>query len=405
MDNTITLTELVGQLQEKLPNTVDSGKFIEAFVSTIIDGLTIDNEVTINGLGTFFLVKSESLSGNTKDNIRFIPDSELADTVNQPFAFFDAVELDDDVTDTILNEQDSETQDNEPEPTEPGNNDTDSEDTSAEINDETSNADNNTIYVTENDNLIDVIDEAKDDTGTECSEDTNTEYTYSETDTENHNDNPVYVIDETKENDDTDSSEDTDTENPDEESVSEQSTPDNDYTDDNISDTSDDNSSDDDTFNDNDDDNGNDKSWLWLLLFFIIGLAIGWSVPTFITNRNTTEEIILHDTIYLEKTIMAKDTVKPVEKTPEQTTVVTDTVKPNRFLTTMARQHYGNAEFWAYIYIENGEKKLGDPNKIQPGIVVVIPPAEKYGIDAKSRASVDLATKKCKEILDKYKSN
>ena len=68
----------------------------------------------------------------------------------------------------------------------------------------------------------------------------------------------------------------------------------------------------------------------------------------------------------------------------------------------MALRHYGHRDFWAYIYIEN-QDKLGNPDMIRSGQVLVIPPASKYGIDKNSKESLEKASKKCKEILNKYK--
>ncbi len=92
---------------------------------------------------------------------------------------------------------------------------------------------------------------------------------------------------------------------------------------------------------------------------------------------------------------------EPVVKETQPQPVVTDTIKRNRFLTTMSRQYYGRMEFWVYIYEENASK-LGNPNKLEAGTVVVIPPAEKYGIDASDPASVAKAEEKAKEIAAQY---
>lgn len=63
-----------------------------------------------------------------------------------------------------------------------------------------------------------------------------------------------------------------------------------------------------------------------------------------------------------------------------------DTVRVNRYLTTMALEHYGQKKFWVYIYLEN-KATLSDPDHIAPNTVVVIPPAEKYGIKSGDKTS------------------
>ncbi len=79
--------------------------------------------------------------------------------------------------------------------------------------------------------------------------------------------------------------------------------------------------------------------------------------------------------------------------------MVYDTVRGNRYLTTMARQHYGRKIFWVYIYEEN-KAVITDPDHIAPNTVVVIPPAEKYGIKAGDKLSEQAAERKAIEIIE-----
>ncbi len=85
----------------------------------------------------------------------------------------------------------------------------------------------------------------------------------------------------------------------------------------------------------------------------------------------------------------------------DTTAVVTDIISKTRFLTTMARHHYGNLNFWVYIYEEN-KTKLGHPDRIKPGTVVIIPPATKYNIDANNFESIQKAKVKSSEIYKRY---
>jgi nucleoid-associated protein YgaU len=50
-------------------------------------------------------------------------------------------------------------------------------------------------------------------------------------------------------------------------------------------------------------------------------------------------------------------------------------------LNTIALREYGHKAFWVYIYNEN-RKRIGNPDIIEPGMVINIPPAAKYGINA-----------------------
>ncbi len=81
---------------------------------------------------------------------------------------------------------------------------------------------------------------------------------------------------------------------------------------------------------------------------------------------------------------------------------VHDTVRQGYSLTHMAKKHYGSKDFWVYIYEEN-KSKIKNPNKVQPGEVFVIPAPEKYGINAASEESVAKAKNKAGQILSKFK--
>lgn len=67
---------------------------------------------------------------------------------------------------------------------------------------------------------------------------------------------------------------------------------------------------------------------------------------------------------------------EPEEQVPtrqeEQKEAVYDTVSPTRFLTTIARDHYGRKDFWVFIYEANSDI-LRHPNRIRPGTRVLVP--------------------------------
>jgi hypothetical protein len=65
----------------------------------------------------------------------------------------------------------------------------------------------------------------------------------------------------------------------------------------------------------------------------------------------------------------------------------------------MARRHYGDSRFWVYIYLEN-KSKIKDPDNLEAGTVLVIPPAEKYGIDATNRESLKKADQEAYKALN-----
>lgn len=78
-----------------------------------------------------------------------------------------------------------------------------------------------------------------------------------------------------------------------------------------------------------------------------------------------------------------------------------DTITTKRFLTTMAKEYYGNYNLWPYIYEEN-KAILGHPDRIRPGTRVVIPPLSKYGVDPNNPNDIAKAKKLGVQIYAKY---
>lgn len=156
------------------------------------------------------------------------------------------------------------------------------------------------------------------------------------------------------------------------------------------------------------------------MVCFLAGYALGhWTGTSDSTVTDAAEDVEVSvkenaDTLYEPDTIAAPVIPEVSHSEPQETTEVqtavtdesantakTDTIGRNRFLTTMARKHYGQMEFWVYIYEEN-VSRLGNPNKLEAGTVVVIPPAAKYGIDASDPESVARAKEKAKEIEARF---
>lgn len=80
---------------------------------------------------------------------------------------------------------------------------------------------------------------------------------------------------------------------------------------------------------------------------------------------------------------------------------VYDTISKTRYLTTMAKEHYGNYHFWPYIYEEN-KAFLGHPDRIKPGTRVVVPPLSKYGVDPDNPDDVREAKRRGVAIYARY---
>ena len=110
---------------------------------------------------------------------------------------------------------------------------------------------------------------------------------------------------------------------------------------------------------------------------------------------------------HVKEEIVAQELpVAPAEDSEEvaepEVAPVYDTVSTTRYLTTIAREHYGDFNFWPYIYKEN-EAILGHPDRITPGTQVVVPPLSKYGVDPSNKDDVAAAKALGLEIYAKYK--
>jgi len=164
---------------------------------------------------------------------------------------------------------------------------------------------------------------------------------------------------------------------------------------------------------------------LTAIIALIAGVAIGYFVNEKINLTSAKNVNISADNVQVYHQATSPDSISATASTPVPTdldsdstgkedidaktknaeptapAVVTDTVRSNRFLTTMAREHYGKKIFWVYIYEEN-RSKLNHPDRIAANTVVVIPPASKYGIKAGDAQSEADAEKRAAEIMNHY---
>jgi nucleoid DNA-binding protein/nucleoid-associated protein YgaU len=67
-------------------------------------------------------------------------------------------------------------------------------------------------------------------------------------------------------------------------------------------------------------------------------------------------------------------------------------------LMQLALDYYGDKIFWVYIY-EHNKSRIKNYNNVPLGTEIVIPAASTYGIDSKSRASLDKALQKQRELF------
>lgn len=114
-------------------------------------------------------------------------------------------------------------------------------------------------------------------------------------------------------------------------------------------------------------------------------------------NANNNENSDQHN-----NEIINSDTKDDIVPTNPSDKKVYDTISNSRYLTTMAKDHYGNYHLWPYIYIENSSF-LGHPDRIKPGTKVVIPDLKKYGVDPNNPDDIAKAKRKGVEIYSRYK--
>ena len=135
------------------------------------------------------------------------------------------------------------------------------------------------------------------------------------------------------------------------------------------------------------------------LIIFMLGCFFGWWPVNFGNPEELETQPEKPQIVVIEQ--QANTDIEPPQEDIEEEKVY-DHVSTTRYLTTIAREHYGNFNFWPYIYIEN-QKILGHPDRITPGTKVVVPPLSKYGVDPKNKKDEAEAKKKGLEIYSKYK--
>lgn len=455
MNSKIPFHQLSAMLAEKCAiSAAEAEDFVRGFFDLVTESLIEGHDVKIKGIGTF------RRSDDTEQPVEFIPDAALADGINSPFAMFEPEELSPEVTDSLLAAEDTppaETSENVPlaETTEPVIETVVSADEANEITETVIElpeiVEETTVVTTAVPESIEIVAEstvAVPESTDEAIESTvaapkTTEETVESTvpapKTAEDTDESAPVDDALVETT-VEPSVETPVEAPVEtvsESVAEVAQPEATIT----------------KFADEEDEylaqpeHTNQGSWGWgFVVGLLVGMAIGacavyFAIDYFFPNSKIDTELAQEadaeaiaeteamlaelqaqlptDTVSTESPVANNETVDavapatpaetpaPVAETKEQpapaaeAAPVKDTVKAGYLLPTMARKHYGDKSFWVYIYEEN-KGIISNPNRIRPGLTVVIPPASKYGIDARNSESIRRAKDKAAEILKKY---
>jgi nucleoid DNA-binding protein len=382
MNEKITLPTLVGMLSGKTGDTKKmSEDFIKEFFAIVSDQLQNGEQIKIKDIGVFKTVevdarKSVNVSTGEEFTIPghrkvvFIPSKELAAEVNSPFEMFETVELADN-----FSEEEAETEIDEgteplyevPEEPEgddgsftPGTNETASETKAAEA---------TTVEATEATTV-----EATEATTVEAIEAAAVEEATEETEVEAEATEAPYVREARR---------------------------------------------------------PRRHQFLWgmvcgmliaalIVVVYALVAVDDWRVfcPNYSEAKSETEAVVAEDStaaaieetdtlvkedIEIDESEVKEETAKEPVPTQPSDSKVYDTITTTRYLTTMAKDHYGNYHLWPYIYMENSSF-LGHPDRIRPGTKVVIPPLSKYGVDPNNPKDIAKAKKKGEEIYNKYKN-
>lgn len=340
--NTIPYPLIVNELSKitGVPSAV-AETFIKEFFSQISELLSRSESVKIKNIGQFATVESN------EEPIAFIPDKIISEALNEPFAFFEPVELNSEVVEDMLNEF---------------NNGSDNDNIISTSKDTTSETEAST-------DKNEVAEDAQMTDGKEVEIDAD--------DVKNPIEEDIDLI---QEDDDL-------TQN--DEIVSNNVDIDDEFE---VKNTS--------------------RNLFSKIMFFIIGLFLGIIIGyllhqsgyvTVFDERKEDQSVVASqqsDTMF-NKEMTSEDTLESQREKiiPE---IIYDTVTASNFLTSMSRKYYGEMNFWVYIYEENKDI-LDNPDKIKPGTKVVIPPAEKYGIDRYDSISVKNARLKAVKIYEPYR--
>ena len=456
MNQKITFPELVNAISESTGYSKHlSEEFLKELFSLIANTLASGENVKIKKLGTFKVVEVDarkSVKVGTGEEIEipghkkvsFTPDKELAEAINLPFAAFETIELKDSVTDEMLESTDDQplTDDistevkKEVAPPLPLT-EWDAEDDADDI-DETKDViapessetpdEGDDITQSDLDNIADyndieeddsIIIAASDEIDIETTSDDNetnaTAESIDSVDSESAEERPSETVEISEQRiietpiSDASINQESTSEEPESQAIVSEG----EYSEDSLQSDID---SDEETSTRR---KGFLPGFIWgivasLAVFAIAATAIYFVNPQLfnIDSEASTQstQIASADNLATDSATTNADTaqgstseekvIMPDTKPSDE--VVYDTISLTRFLTTMAREHYGNYHLWPYIYEENS-KILGHPDRIRPGTRVVIPSMEKYNINPDDPECIKQAKRKGVEIYNRYK--
>ncbi|MCM1032683.1 MAG: HU family DNA-binding protein [Odoribacter sp.] len=397
MKESINLPKLINILADKAGcDPAEARRFLHHFFGIIEEGLLNGENVIVKGVGEFRSVDDPA------QPVKFMADPILASIANEPFAAFSAVELNDGVTESELNlideEKDEKPREITPQPEETSTTVTRIEpepDTAYESEPESISQKEHIESVAEYDVSMSTEQQAviPDDTVTTAMDETGPSMS-------NEPAEPVMTVT---------------PQQPLEPKLQSDCEPVTSYPEPEIRYVEIEHS-------------GRNKLWLLIgiLIGLIIGLIAGFFAGKAISQYQLPEDTTIGESLSEETTtedledpyltitessvpvdVQADETPAPAEisssasaEPPSQDQPIYDTVSRSRYLTTMARDHYGVKKYWIFIY--NANPSLGNPNQIAPGTRVLIPAKESFAgstekeTDAKAQALLNELSRKYK---------
>ena len=354
MNDIITIKKLAEEIASMTGTDIATAEsFLNEFFATVEDALAAGESVKIKGIGSF------SRGSSADEPVVFTPEKEFIEAVNTPFEMFSAVDIDDSISDEDLADNEDANEDVE-------------EDVEEDIIVEATADEEETTEIDETDEVDEITEVADDAEAADISDNSDDSDLSDESDAPDSCDSP-------------------------------------------------------DSYKTPDDTPGKKPFIYGLIIGLVVGFACGWISSSYFSKKDTpdngiidtateainsdkaladsiaaltqTADSITTDTIAAVIETVAVEEVIPAENRPKA--IVTDTIRPNRFLTTMARLYYGKMDYWAFIYEANADK-LGHPNRIKPGTVVVIPSIDEIRRDESDAETLQRAKKLGKEIYARF---
>lgn len=128
--------------------------------------------------------------------------------------------------------------------------------------------------------------------------------------------------------------------------------------------------------------------------------AVTTAKPT-VTPTKTTATTTKPSTTTASKPTAAPVATKTASTAKTTTTPTQVTVQAGDRLTQLAEKHYGHKVFWVYIYLENKDK-IPDPNNVAAGTTLVLPKAHPTLMDPGNPEAIKRAEGVQQRILARY---